>query len=87
MQTGSEHVKDFSHASLARDTINIMTRAMESALEMLPHPIGSARLKNGDCFIGVNRFNRVKSGILDNVDGTHAQDHLVLDDKNVRHLG
>ena len=46
-----------------------------------------ARLKNGDCFIGVNRFNRVKSGILDNVDGTHAQDHLVLDDKNVRHLG
>ena len=43
--------------------------------------------KNGDCLIGIDGFNRMKAGILDDIDGAHAQNHLVLDDENVRHLG
>ena len=44
-------------------------------------------LKNGDCLIGIDGFNWMKSGILDDVDCTHAQNHFVLHDQNVRHLG
>ena len=39
-------MKDFSHASFAPDTINIMTLAVESALATLPHPVGSARVQS-----------------------------------------
>lgn len=44
--------------------------------------IGS-RFKNGYGLIGINGLYRMKTGILDNVDRAHAQDHLVLDDENV----
>jgi hypothetical protein len=39
-------MKDFSHASFPPDTIKIMTTAMESALSLLPHPVGSARVQS-----------------------------------------
>jgi hypothetical protein len=39
-------MKDFSHASFAPDMIGIMTRAMDSALSTLPHPVGSARVQS-----------------------------------------
>jgi hypothetical protein len=29
----------------------------------------------------------VESGIFDDIDGAHAQHHLVLDDEDVRHFG
>ena len=34
-----------------------------------------ARFEDGKRFVGVDGFNRRKSGILDNVDRTHAQHH------------
>jgi hypothetical protein len=39
-------MKDFSHASFAPDTIEIMTAAMGNALSTLPHPVGSARVQS-----------------------------------------
>jgi hypothetical protein len=44
-------------------------------------------LQNGDGFIGVDSLNRTKPRILHNVNGTHAQNHLVFDDKDVRQFG
>ena len=46
-----------------------------------------AGLEDGQCLVGVNGFNRAEPGILHDVNGTHAQKHLVFDDKDVRHLG
>ena len=46
-----------------------------------------ARLQNGHRLIGIDRLHGTESGILHDIDGAHAQHHLVLDDKNVRHLG
>jgi hypothetical protein len=37
--------------------------------------------------IGVDRFDGMKAGILHDVDGAHAQHHLVFDNKDVRYLG
>ena len=34
--------------------------------------------------IGIDRVNRSQSGVLDDIDGTHPQHHLVFDDKHVR---
>ena len=45
------------------------------------------RLQDGHRLIGIDRLHRTKAGILDDIDGAHAQHHLVLDDKNVRHVG
>ena len=44
-----------------------------------------ARFENGQRLVGVDGFDRVEAGILDDVDGAQAQHHLVFDDKNVRH--
>ena len=41
------------------------------------------RLENGQRFVGIDGLHRGKSGILDKIDGPHAQHHLVLDHKNV----
>ena len=45
-----------------------------------------AGLKNGDCLVGIDGFDGVEPGILYDVDRTHAQQHLVLDDKDVRNF-
>ena len=42
-----------------------------------------ARLENGKRFVGIDGLHRRESGILDKIDGPHAQHHLVLDHKNV----
>ena len=44
-------------------------------------------LQNGDGFIGIDSFERMKARILHNIDGAHAQHHLIFDNKNVGHLG
>ena len=44
-----------------------------------------ARFENGKRLVGVDGFDRREAGILDDVDGAHAQHHLVFDDKDVRH--
>jgi hypothetical protein len=46
-----------------------------------------AGLQNCHRLIGVHGFDRTKSGIFHDIDGTHAQHHLVLDDKHVGHPG
>jgi hypothetical protein len=43
---GIEHMKDFSNASFAPDTIKAMTAAMNGALATLPHPISSAHVQS-----------------------------------------
>jgi hypothetical protein len=45
-----------------------------------------AGLQNGERFIGVHSLDRSKSGILHDIGGTHAQDHLVLNDEHLGHL-
>ena len=43
-----------------------------------------AGLKNGQRLVGVHRFDRSESGVLDDVHRAHAQHHLILDDENFR---
>jgi hypothetical protein len=40
-----EHMKDFSNASFAPDTIKTMTTAMNDAIATLPHPVSSAHVQ------------------------------------------
>ncbi len=37
-------MKDFAHASFPPDTIGAMTKAMDSAISALPHPVTSAQV-------------------------------------------
>jgi hypothetical protein len=46
-----------------------------------------AGFENGDSLIGVDGLDRAEAGILDDVDGTHAQHHLILNNQDVGHLG
>jgi hypothetical protein len=41
-----EHMKDFSNASFAPDTIKTMTEAMNGAIATLPHPVSSAHVQS-----------------------------------------
>ena len=43
-------------------------------------------LKNRDCLVGVDSFDGIEPRVLYDVDSAHAENHLVFDDKNVRHL-
>jgi hypothetical protein len=47
----------------------------------------SRQFKDGHRLVGVDRFDRAKPCILDDVRGSHAQHHFVLDDKDVWNLG
>jgi hypothetical protein len=44
--TGLNDMEDFSNASFAPDTIKVMTKAMNSALAALPHPVSSTHVKS-----------------------------------------
>ena len=46
-----------------------------------------AGFQNGERLIGIHGFDRSKPGIFHDIDGTHAQHHLVLDHKHVGHPG
>jgi hypothetical protein len=39
-------MKDFSNASFSPGVINVMSEAMESAVEMLPHPVSTAHVQS-----------------------------------------
>lgn len=39
---GYERMKDFAHASFPPDAIEIMVKAMDSAVGSLPYPVGSS---------------------------------------------
>jgi hypothetical protein len=46
-----------------------------------------ARFKNGTRLVSFHGFNGREARVLDNVDGTKAQHHLVFNDQNFRRHG
>ena len=46
-----------------------------------------AGFQNGNRLVGIDGFDGMEPGILHDVDGAHAQHHLVLDDEDVRYFG
>jgi hypothetical protein len=45
-----------------------------------------ARFEYGECLIGIDGLHRREPGIFHNVNRTHTQHHLVLDDKDFRYF-
>jgi len=45
------------------------------------------RLQQHQSIFGIDRFKRSKTGILDDIDCAHPQEHLIFDDKDSRLYG